>query len=180
MNRFWIVCLAALPVCVAPVLASAEEGAPAKTDPGKDKLTQLEDITASGTLMKEGSMYVLRGSEAGDVKIMRPKPAKPDKPGEETPAEPALDLNAYVGKAVTVIGKGKIRSLNGKKKITVYTVTHIEVAGQAAPAADAPAAGSETTPAPAVEAPAPAAPTPAVEAPAADAPAPAAEAPAGE
>lgn len=154
-------CLIALLTAAWPVLLNANE--PAGCKDKSSKSAESEEITVCGTLIKAGSVFVVKTEDGAEVKIM---PAKPGKKSEA----PALDLNAYLGKAVKLTGAGKVREAGKKKKILMQTVTGIETAEESAPAAPAAeeSAPAVEKPAPAVEEPAPTAP---VKEPAADEPA---------
>ena len=164
---FWIVSGSA-------VWAQQGTNAAPPSAPGGERMVKpmppMEDVSVSGKITKnEIGRYVLTVADGGKVLLPAVKKAAPGEKAE-TP-----DLEKYVGKDVTVQGKGHVlmkTSPSGEKskKVRVLTITDVKEMA-AAPAAEpakteAPKGGAPATEAPKTEA-------PRVEAPKAEAPAPA-------
>jgi len=119
-----------LAVCLLGSLTvRAEEKA--TTEKTSKKEVALQDVTATGKLLKQGAMFAVKEADGTMVKVMAPKATKE---GEA----PVVDIEKFVGKDVKVSGTGIVRmSKSGKKTAAIKTLTSIEEV--AAPAVEAPA-----------------------------------------
>jgi hypothetical protein len=140
--------VAATVVWVSPVLsvmAAEEQVAAPKKERERPALTEM---TVTGTISKEEmkgrqgrtmTHYVL--TDAAGSKIFLPMERRHrGGEGAEQPAQ--VNLEEYVGKNVTIVGKGFTTEREGKKFTRIVEISKIEAAAAApaAPAPEAPAA----------------------------------------
>lgn len=128
-------------ICVTGALAAlAEEGAVKKSE-GKQHVkkaggeaqeaVQLQEMTLTGKVEKKAreaeegkaakSDYILV-TQDGDVKLPSPKKSKEG-------AAPAILLDDFVGKSVTVVGKGTVKQADGKKLVHLRQILEIRESG---------------------------------------------------
>ena len=148
MKRIMLVAAVAA-VVLSPVLVSQAQEGGAKPR-GEFKRPALTEMTVSGKVSKEEvagrngknfSHFVLT-SAAGEKVILGGGEGRGGKAAAAA-AAPAFQLGDYVGKDVTVTGKGFTSEREGKKVTRLVEITKIDVAAPAAapaPAAAAPAA----------------------------------------
>lgn len=122
-------------VMLSPVFSAivrAEDGA-AKAK-GDHPRPELKDMTVSGKVTKEEragkdgktmSHFVLTTADGGKVVLNTRRHAKE---GEEKAATPEIKLDEYVGKDVTVTGKGFERERDGKKFTVIVKIDKVDAA----------------------------------------------------
>ena len=148
MKRMWLMVMVAA-VVMSPVLYTQAQEAGGGKPKGESKRPALTDITVSGKISKTDetgrtgktyARYIL--TEATGATVMLPSGEGRGRTGDAAPA-PAFKLADYVGKDVTITGKGFERE--GKK--IFREITKIDVAAPAAaPAAAVPAAAPAAAP----------------------------------
>ena len=147
--------------------AGVKKAAAAGAKPAMER-PALVDMTVTGKISKDEQAgaggaarvrYVLTDAQGNKVMLSSGGRRGPAAGGDaKVPAPAAVDLAQYVGKDVTVVGKGFTSDRNGVKMTRMVEITKVEAAGAApAPVAPAPATATPATPAPAAPA-APAAP----------------------
>ena len=169
MKRLFVA-LTAMVIVMSPVLcmvASAQDaggapapGAPAPAGGGRGMAKAMpptSDMTVTGKISKEDrpgrggqthSQYILTDAAGSKVVLSEGHGPRGKHADAQAPAAPAIDLEAYVGKDVTVVGKGFEMDHNGQKTKRIVEITKIDAAA-AAPAAPAPAPAAPAAPAPA-------------------------------
>lgn len=153
MKRMWSMAMVAAMV-LSPVLGTqAQEAGGGAKPKGEHKQPALTDMTVSGTVSKEDrtnpngktfSHYVL--TEASGAKVMLPGGEPHARPGATAPAT-TFKLEEFVGKDVTITGKGFTMEREGKKITRLAEITKIDVTVPAAAPAATPAAAPAAAPA---------------------------------
>lgn len=148
MKRIVVGMLAVCLLGSLTVLANEEKATAEKSVQAKPEVV-LTDITATGKLAKHAAGFTVTEADGTVVKVMAQKAAKE---GEAAVVDNDK-IDKMLGKDVKVTGKGITKtSKDGKKSVSIKTVTSIEEAA-AAPVA-APAAKTAPVAAPAAAAPA--------------------------
>ena len=115
------------------------KGMPAPTDMTVTGIITKEDVT--GKSGKTFSHYVL--TDAAGKKVTLPGGEGRGRGGKHgdaaVAAAPKINLEEYVGKSVTVVGKGFERQKDGVTTTRIVEITKIDQAAAAAPAPAAPA-----------------------------------------
>jgi hypothetical protein len=147
--------LVILAVVLANVVAAEKGAAPpkAKTAPTLLKAGPLvEDITLQGKLTKEDG---IKKTKTGDVKFIKyililadgSQVVVPPSPPVPKKGLPGIDLEPFVGKQVTIVGKG-YKTLE-KVKCTLRSTASVVEEAPSEAAAPAPTAAATPAPAPA-------------------------------
>ena len=122
-------------VMLSPVFSAivrAEDGA--DKPKGEHPRPELKDMTVAGKVAKEdmpgkdgktSPHFILTTADGAKVMLSTRHHAKE---GEAAPATPEVKLDDYVGKDVTVTGKGFERDRDGKKFTVIVKIEKIEAA----------------------------------------------------